>query len=58
MNREKIFGVLRHLLTFGGGYLVAKGYVPEGSIDDVVAAIITILGVVWSVSSPEKKKVS
>jgi len=26
MNKEKILGIVRHILTFGGGYAVAKGY--------------------------------
>lgn len=49
MNWEQISGILRHILTFGGGFVVAKGWLSEGLMMDVVGAIITIGGVIWSV---------
>ena len=54
MNKETIFGILRHVLTFGGGYLVAKGVFDQAMLDSVVPAIITIAGVVWSVFDKKK----
>lgn len=48
MNWEQISGVLRHVLTFGGGFIVAKGWLSEGVMLDIVGAIITIGGVIWS----------
>jgi hypothetical protein len=50
----KIFGIVRHILTFGGGIVVAKGYIDEQTMLQIVAAIVSLAGVVWSVNSPEK----
>ena len=50
-----IAGLVRHLLTFGGGFLVAKGYLDNTLLEEGVAAVITIVGIVWSVV--HKKKV-
>lgn len=45
---EQVAGLVRHVLTFGGGYLVAQGWVDEATMMEVVGAAVTILGVVWS----------
>ena len=47
-------GLVRHILTAGGGYLVAKGMIDEGSVETLVGAIITIAGVVWSAIAKKK----
>ena len=49
-------GVIRHILTAGGGALVAKGVVAETEIEALVGALITIIGVVWSALAKKKKK--
>lgn len=43
-----VFGLLRHVLTMAGGYLVAKGYVAEGDVETVVGATLALGGVAWS----------
>jgi hypothetical protein len=45
---DKILGIIRHILTFAGGYLAGQGLIDEGQIEVVVGAIITIIGVIWS----------
>lgn len=45
---ETVLGFVRHLLTFGGGYLVAKGHIDEAGMQEAVAAIMTLMGIVWS----------
>lgn len=55
MSFEKVSGLIRHILTFGGGYLVAKGWVDEKTMLEVVGAAITIFGAVWSWYAPEKR---
>ena len=45
---DKISGVIRHLLTFGAGYLVAKGIVDEATSVELVGAVMTVVGVIWS----------
>ncbi len=43
-----IYGLLRHVLTMAGGYLVAKGYVAEGDVETIVGAVLALGGVAWS----------
>jgi len=47
MNWEQIASILRHVLTFGGGFIVAKGWISEGVMLDIVGAIIAIGGIIW-----------
>lgn len=53
-NWETISGVLRHILTFGGGYVVAKGYADDATIQTVIAGVVALGGVVWSAISKKK----
>ena len=54
---EKIKGILRHILTFAGGYLVTAGIIDEALLMEVVGALITLTGFVWSfISKKEKDK--
>lgn len=45
--KHTILSVIRHGLTFGGGYLAAKGYVSSDTATAIVPAIVTAVGVVW-----------
>ena len=49
MANNKTLGIVRHLLTFGGGFVVAKGWLPESALPEIVGAVMTIIGAVWSV---------
>lgn len=49
MNMDIILGLVRHVLTAVGGILVAKGFIDETTLTQVVGAVITIGGAVWSV---------
>ena len=51
MNTDSILGLIRHILTFGGGYAVANGLADEATIEQLVGAIVTIIGIVWSVKN-------
>lgn len=48
MNWEQISSILRHILTFGGGFIVAKGWVSAETMTGLVGAVITIGGAVWA----------
>jgi hypothetical protein len=53
----EITGSLRHLLTFLGGFLVAK-FGLDMSLEDVAAsagAVATLGGVIWSVWAKRKR---
>ena len=49
MNKEQIMGIIRHTLTFIGGILVIKGITTEAASSEVIGAIMTAVGAVWSV---------
>jgi hypothetical protein len=50
MSKEQLLGIIRHVLTFAGGILMAKGMVTEGWVSDVVGALMTLIGSIWSVA--------
>jgi hypothetical protein len=52
---EKVEGLLRHVLTFLGGYLVTSGVIDESILMEVVGAITTIVGFAWSFISKDKE---
>lgn len=49
MNKDSILGVVRHVLTFAGGYIAAKGIVDQAIVNESIGALMTLIGVVWSV---------
>lgn len=51
INLNQLQGILRHFFTFGGGLLVAKGYIDEGSLQQISGLVISLVGVIWSVAS-------
>jgi len=55
MNRNQIIGIVRHVLTFGGGYLVAKGKLDAVGAENIIGALVTLIGGIWSAVAPEKK---
>jgi hypothetical protein len=41
--------LLRHVLNFAGGWLVARGILQPDQVDDMIAgAVVFVLAVVWS----------
>lgn len=54
MTVESIMGVVRHVLTFGGGFLVAKGFLDNETLNQAVAALATLIGVGWSIFAKRK----
>jgi hypothetical protein len=51
LNLNQLQGILRHLFTFGGGLLVAKGHLDEESLQQISGLVISLVGVIWSVAS-------
>lgn len=49
MNKEKVLGIIRHTLTFVGGFLVMKGFADETMVTEIVGSVIALVGAVWSV---------
>lgn len=48
MGWDDIQGIIRHLLTAGGGVLVADGYVSASQLQDGVGALLVLIGIGWS----------
>ena len=48
-------GIVRHILTAGGGVLVSKGVMTDGMLETSIGAVITIAGVIWSALAKKKK---
>jgi len=42
-------GVVRHTLTFLGGIAIAKGYASDATVTEIIGAVVTLVGAVWSV---------
>lgn len=51
MNKETVMGVIRHVLTFGGGFVAAKFGVDESLVAEVIGGAMTIIGVLWSIAA-------
>jgi uncharacterized membrane protein YphA (DoxX/SURF4 family) len=51
MKKEQVLGLVRHALTFVGGIMVANGVFTESISVDLVGAIMTLVGIVWSAVS-------
>lgn len=49
MNREQVFGIIRHALTFIGGIAIIKGISNEAIIDEAIGATMAAIGAIWSI---------
>lgn len=54
MNKEQVLGIVRHGLTFLGGLLVTKGLIEESMLQEVLGAVVTLIGGVWSIMVKKK----
>lgn len=55
MNKSQILGIVRHVLTFGAGILIAKGKMDSMGAEQLIGGILAVIGGVWSFITPEKK---
>ena len=54
LTQTQVLGIIRHILTFGGGILVTKGLLDEGMVAEISGAVITLIGAVWSIIEKSK----
>lgn len=54
MNKDRLLGLVRHILTFGGGILVAKGLATDAMVIELIGSVMSIAGIAWSVISKKK----
>ena len=55
MMKDMVFGIFRHLITAGGGVLVAKGQLTDAQAVDVVGAVMVLIGIGWSMWEKKSK---
>ena len=53
--KDAVLGIARHLLTAGGGYLVGQGLIDAQMATELTGALMTIVGIVWSVDDKRLK---
>lgn len=56
MNYDQITGILRAVFPPLVAYLAAKGIVPAGSADAILAAVVAIAAAAWSVMNNQTGK--
>jgi len=54
MKKEQLLGIVRHVLTFVGGILVAKGLATDVLSNELIGAAMTLVGGIWSIISKNK----
>jgi uncharacterized membrane protein YphA (DoxX/SURF4 family) len=54
MKKEQLLGILRHVLTFVGGILVARGLATDVLSNELIGAAMTLVGGIWSIISKNK----
>jgi hypothetical protein len=45
--KSAVIALLRHLLTFIGGTLVAKGILDSATLTEIIGSVLTLLSVGW-----------
>ena len=49
LTKEQILGIVRHTLTTVGGVLIMKGLVDETLVTEIIGAVMTLAGAIWSI---------
>lgn len=58
MTAEQFWGILRTILAALGGWIAAKGWVDDATVQAVIGALGTIFVAVWSVVAKKAPKPS
>jgi hypothetical protein len=54
MNKDTVLGIVRHVLTFGAGFLVSAGYTDDATAQQIAGGLLGLIGVIWSVVSKQQ----
>jgi hypothetical protein len=54
VNRDQVLGFIRHIITFAGGILVARGKLDPTQVETIGGLVVTVAGLVFSFMAPEK----
>lgn len=55
MNKEILFALTRHVLTLLGGAIAARYAIDGATIDVASSAVLTLVGVTWSIFDKKAK---
>lgn len=55
MTKQVVLGMFRHVLTTGGGVLVADGLLDASTMNEVIGALMIVVGAAWSVYEKREK---
>ena len=51
MKKYQVLGIIRHILTFAGGFVVAKGFADDALVQEAIGGLVTIIGAIWSITA-------
>lgn len=59
MRKATVLALIRHIITFAGGFLIAKGLAAEELISELAGGVTATVGVVWEIiqNSKNQKKI-
>jgi len=57
MTADQITGILRAILTAIGGYVVGRGIVDQATANEIIGALLTLVGAGWSIYSNRPKTI-
>lgn len=49
INTDQVLSILRQILTFGGGFVVAKGWIDTETMAAAVGAVATLASTAWGI---------
>ena len=56
MNTDTILALIRHALTFLGGFLVTKGLADSSQVGELAGALVTVIAITWSIISKARAR--
>lgn len=54
LNQDQVSGIVRHVITSIGAVLVATGKTDDATVQMAAGAIVTVIGLAWSIFSKVK----
>lgn len=55
LTKGQVQGLVRHALTFIGGFLLSKGLIDEAVLTELIGGAVTLTGAIWSILGKNKK---
>lgn len=56
MTMDDVLSLIRHILTFGAGYLVANKMLDDATSQQLIAAAMVLIPVIWSAIARRRKE--